>query len=152
MAKQRRRAAPARVVPRRTRGGLGPFGRRGEKAEGADLTDIGCPDCRGVLAVEERSSGQLAFFCRVGHAYSGQSLVVAKEDQLENALWSAVETYEEVAMLGREMAQRLRRAGTRAGRSTHEERARRATRNAATLRGLIGRDRPALLRDDGGPA
>jgi two-component system, chemotaxis family, protein-glutamate methylesterase/glutaminase len=151
MGQRRKPSAPARAggVPRRTRGGLAPFGRKGASGEGTDLTDLGCPDCRGVLAVEERSPGQLSFVCRVGHAYAGETLVTAKEDQVENALWSAVECYEEVALLGNEMAAKLRGVGARGLAIDHQRRARRAISRAAELRRLISRDRPAMLPDEG---
>ncbi len=65
-----------------------------------ELTDLGCPDCRGVLAVrEEGRQGHLAFACSIGHAYSGESLISSKEEQIEDTLWSAVEVYQEIALL-----------------------------------------------------
>ena len=58
------------------------------------LTELGCPDCRGVLSVTiGPETGRLAFACRVGHRFSEHSLVSIKEDQLEDALWTAVELY-----------------------------------------------------------
>jgi two-component system, chemotaxis family, protein-glutamate methylesterase/glutaminase len=63
-------------------------------------TFMGCPDCSGVLSqVKDGDGPHLHFICRVGHAYSLHSLVQAKEEQLEHALWSAISLLEHVAMI-----------------------------------------------------
>ena len=119
-----------------------PFGRSGD-AQG-DLTDIGCPDCRGVLAVrEDVKRRHLAFSCRVGHAYSGESLIAAKEDQLEESLWSAVEVYEEIAQLHGEMAARARADGLTSVAAAYQRRSRRALALKTVLRKVLIRDAPA---------
>src|SRR5688572_5852439 len=87
------------------------FGRDRDSAPGG-LTDLGCPDCRGVLAVQEiGDGGHLSFECRVGHAFSSESLVAAKEEQLETALWTVVELFEEMNMLHNDLAARARDSG-----------------------------------------
>lgn len=48
-----------------------------------------CPDCIGVLKVEMSDGGRRGYICQVGHRYSTRSLLVAKEKELEKALWSA---------------------------------------------------------------
>jgi two-component system chemotaxis response regulator CheB len=53
-----------------------------------------CPDCGGVLW--EIDDGQsVRFRCRVGHAFSPDSLLAAQNDVMEQALWSALKTLEE---------------------------------------------------------
>lgn len=105
---------------------------------------MGCPDCRGVLAVrEEGRRGHLAFSCRVGHAYSGESLIRCKEEQLEDTLWSAVEVYEETALLHSEMSARARADGVREIADAYQARAQRASALVADLRQIIARDAPA---------
>lgn len=69
-----------------------------------------CPDCGGVLWQLEE--GDLTRYrCRVGHAYSPESLVEAQEDHIEEALWTAVKTLEESAQLARRLAAAERQRG-----------------------------------------
>ena len=69
-----------------------------------------CPDCGGVLwEIEE---GEYARFrCRVGHAFSPETMLGAQDDILEEALWSAVKTLEESARLSRRLAVAERQRG-----------------------------------------
>src|SRR5688572_9433807 len=63
------------------------FGR--QEVPGRRLTDLGCPDCPGVLAAHtEGRKGHLTFVCRVGHVFAADTLIEAKEEALELALWN----------------------------------------------------------------
>src|SRR5437660_3614276 len=53
-----------------------------------------CPECGGVLW-ELRDQDLLRFRCRVGHAFSVESVEAAQVEQLEDALWTALKTLEE---------------------------------------------------------
>jgi two-component system chemotaxis response regulator CheB len=58
-------------------------------ADDWDATMISCPACAGVLAqVREDSSDR--FVCSVGHRFSYESLLEAKEDELETTMWSSM--------------------------------------------------------------
>jgi two-component system chemotaxis response regulator CheB len=62
-----------------------------------------CPDCHGVLwEIEE--SDLVRYRCRVGHAFSPESMAGALDEALETALWSALKTLEESARLSKRLA------------------------------------------------
>jgi hypothetical protein len=63
------------------------------------LTRVTCPDCSGALTVSAEGRQFVHFACRVGHVYSVKDVLAAKEEQLENRVWSAVVACEEVAGL-----------------------------------------------------
>jgi two-component system chemotaxis response regulator CheB len=137
VAKKKQRVGPVRA-----------FGRDGDSAPG-ELSELGCPDCTGVLAVRALGDGgHLAFQCRVGHAYSAESLIEGKEEQLESALWIAIELSEEVAVLHTELALRAQRSGRRDTATRYVARAGRARRAAKAIREVIGHDGPAVQGSD----
>src|SRR5688500_12337193 len=122
MGERKHSAEPSTSRSRERPRAVLPFGREieGESAPG-DLTDFGCPDCRGVLAVQELGkTGHLSFACRVGHTFSGESLSRVKEEQLEYSLWTAVEVFEEIVLLHRELASRERALGAGSHAEAHE--------------------------------
>ncbi len=96
-----------------------------------------CPDCHGVLW-EVQEDDLLRFRCRVGHAFSPESLLASQSDALEDALWTALRALEESAAL----ADRL---GERAGERGHGLAATRFVQQAADARGRAGVIREALL-------
>ncbi len=61
------------------------------------LTGISCPDCYGVLTVRLERRGHLRLTCRIGHAFTLKELLAAKEDAVEDALWTTVVRLEELA-------------------------------------------------------
>lgn len=104
-----------------------------------------CPDCNG--ATFELTEGLvLRFRCRVGHAWSPDSLLMERVEEMEGALWAAIRSLEEKAALHRQLADRA--AGSRAlsaRRGYHEGRAKEADSSAALLRDLLRRP---LIADD----
>jgi two-component system chemotaxis response regulator CheB len=115
-----------------------PLGRTTTE-DGGKLTDLGCPDCSGVLSFR-RVSGQLSLTCTVGHAFSGESLVDAKEEGLEHMLWGAVETYLELIVIHRELASQARAEGTEVLAGEREARVARAEEYLEQLRGISAND------------
>ncbi len=57
-----------------------------------------CPQCQGALW-ELREGKLFRYRCRVGHAFTAETLEQAQTEQLEHALWSAVRALEEKASL-----------------------------------------------------
>ncbi|ORV92374.1 protein-glutamate methylesterase [Mycobacterium interjectum] len=59
-----------------------------------------CPDCNGSLvSISERH-----FRCQVGHAWTADALLGARDSEVDGALWVAVRSLQEKARLGRKMA------------------------------------------------
>jgi two-component system chemotaxis response regulator CheB len=59
-----------------------------------------CPDCNGSLV----SISQANFRCQVGHAWTAEALLGARDAELEGAMWIAVRSLQEKARLARDMA------------------------------------------------
>jgi two-component system, chemotaxis family, protein-glutamate methylesterase/glutaminase len=75
---------------------------RGDERPGQPSA-FSCPDCGGVLW--EIDDGEFTRFrCRVGHAYSPETMLAAQGDVLEEALWTAMKTLEESARLSKRLA------------------------------------------------
>lgn len=64
-----------------------------------------CPQCSGPMWCIETGK-LLRFHCRIGHAFSGQSLLVEKTLALESALWSAVNGLKDKASIAGKLSQR----------------------------------------------
>jgi two-component system chemotaxis response regulator CheB len=124
---------------RRGRGGRpSPLGKT-TTDDGGALTDLGCPDCTGVLAFR-RMEGQLSFTCSVGHAFSVDSLIEAKEQELETALWGGVELYLELAVIHRELSRQARADGDEAVARAGDDRVAKAEEFSERLRQVLAGD------------
>jgi two-component system chemotaxis response regulator CheB len=61
-----------------------------------------CPDCNGSLTKIAMDN----FRCHVGHAWSPDSLLVARDDEVQNALWIALRSLQEKSKLARQLAEK----------------------------------------------
>ncbi|BDY26804.1 chemotaxis protein CheB [Mycolicibacterium mageritense] len=61
-----------------------------------------CPDCNGSLA----AVGEGNFRCRVGHAWTAEALLHARDKEIEGALWVALRSLQEKAKLSRRLAEK----------------------------------------------
>ncbi|GAB1811659.1 chemotaxis protein CheB [Mycobacterium sp. MUNTM1] len=59
-----------------------------------------CPDCNGSLVSISKGN----FRCQVGHAWTAEALLGARDTELEGAMWIAVRSLQEKARLARDMA------------------------------------------------
>ncbi|SDW55488.1 two-component system, chemotaxis family, response regulator CheB [Amycolatopsis xylanica] len=66
-----------------------------------DMSGYTCPDCQGALI--EIAPDANHYRCRVGHAWSAESLLAAQVDELERALWTALRSLDEKTGLARRM-------------------------------------------------
>jgi two-component system chemotaxis response regulator CheB len=101
---------------------------------------FGCPDCGGALW--ELSDGELVRFrCRVGHAWTANSLLAEQAEGVESALWTAFRALEERAALCHRIAERMRRRGSHPTEHRFVEQAQEAKRRAAILREVLMSDK-----------
>jgi two-component system chemotaxis response regulator CheB len=100
-----------------------------------------CPECGGTLW-ELHDGDLLRFRCRVGHAWSVDTLLAEQADGLETALWTALRALEEQAALARRMADRARDRGQHASAGVFDSQVREATGHAELIRRVLLNRRP----------
>ncbi len=101
-----------------------------------DPAGFGCPDCAGALfQVEE--GGLRRYRCRVGHAWSPESLLTQQTIAMEGALWMALRTLQEKAALNHDMASRAHEDGHALTAGRFESSAGETLRAAELVRRLI---------------
>jgi two-component system chemotaxis response regulator CheB len=100
-----------------------------------------CPDCGGALW--ELREGQLVRYqCHVGHAFSGDGLVLAQSDGLEAALWTALRALEESSALRRRMAAHARERKMTLIADAYEAHAQESEMRAKAVRRILVSDAP----------
>ncbi|PYQ29122.1 MAG: chemotaxis protein CheB [Acidobacteria bacterium] len=99
-----------------------------------------CPDCGGVLW--EIADGEYTRYrCRVGHAFSPETMLGAQSEVLEEALWTAAKTLEESARLSHRLAKTERTRG-------HDWLAKRFEEKEREARDRVEVIRRSLLKSD----
>ena len=121
-----------------------------EAAPEPQLAGLSCPDCCGSLSVKrEGKRSDLVFECRIGHTYSVEELLIAKEERLHARLWVAYTALQELAALDDDLAGR---EADDDGRRRYRERGEAAKTLAVRLRRLIEDNTPVTLPADGEPS
>lgn len=110
-------------------------------AQLGELSAQSCPECGGPLW-EQEAAGTSQFRCRVGHAYTVQSLISAEEERLEASLWAAVRLFDQRANLLTTLAEKDRQAQHTRMMKHHEDLAREAREHATLLRKVITTEAP----------
>jgi two-component system chemotaxis response regulator CheB len=101
-----------------------------------DPSGFGCPDCSGALfRIEEGTL--VRYRCRVGHAWSSESLLARQAVELEGALWMALRSLEEKAALSADLAGRAERSGHARTAVRFHDNTQEAVRAAELVRQLI---------------
>ncbi|MEO8287823.1 MAG: chemotaxis protein CheB [Chloroflexota bacterium] len=95
-----------------------------------------CPECHGTLW-EMHDGNLLRFRCRVGHAYTADSMLAEHNESLEGALWAALRALEESASLSLRMAERARDQNHRHVVERFMAKANEAQANAELVRKLL---------------
>jgi two-component system, chemotaxis family, protein-glutamate methylesterase/glutaminase len=111
-----------------------------------ELSAFSCPDCSGPL-YEIRDGDLLRFRCRVGHAYTADSMLDEKAEVLENALYTALNTLEESAAMCDRLAKRSRKYQREYVAARFEKRAREVRQQAAVIRRILTKELPEAPPD-----
>lgn len=99
-------------------------------------TEFSCPDCAGVLKLERDGTQHRDYQCQVGHRFSTKSLLIAKEKEVERALWSAAVLLEHIELVYGRLMEELKGVESKERRRL-EQRIREARRQKAVVIGLI---------------
>jgi two-component system chemotaxis response regulator CheB len=78
-----------------------------------ELSPFTCPECKGTLW-EVHDGSILRYRCHVGHAYTAEATLAARDAEIDKMLERLLRSHQERAMLSRRMAQEER------GRQRHE--------------------------------
>ena len=107
-----------------------------ERDHPGEPSPYSCPECGGVLW-ELRDGELIRFRCRVGHAYTTETLTTEQALTVEHALWSALRALEEQAAVRRRMAERATLHGKTIIAERYQRRARELDAQAEQVRGLV---------------
>lgn len=80
------------------------------------------------------------FRCRVGHAFSADSMWTNQSEALESALWTALRSLEENAALARQFAEKARNRNHTGVATRFDEKAHDLDKHAAVIREILMKD------------
>ena len=104
---------------------------------------LGCPECSGGMNAVQTGNA-LHYVCHAGHSYAPQTLLAARTEGIEAALWTALSALQEKAVVLRELARRADQTGDREEHDRHHAAAAQADHSVALLRDqLLTNDAPS---------
>jgi two-component system, chemotaxis family, protein-glutamate methylesterase/glutaminase len=107
-----------------------------EDAQPGELAPFSCPDCGGTLW--ENQQGEIVHYrCRIGHAYTAQSLIAKHSEAVERAMWSAYRALEERSAMLRRTARRMNERGHAEPAARFERQAEVVERQGLELKSLL---------------
>lgn len=109
-------------------------------------SEFSCPECGGVLH-EINDENMIRFRCRVGHAFSPESMLAEQSEALEVALWTALNTLEESVSLSRRMARRSEQSGQTWLAQRFHDKAHEADQRAAVIRQVLLKDETPISEE-----
>jgi two-component system chemotaxis response regulator CheB len=107
-----------------------------EVAQPGELVAFSCPECGGTLW-ETVTGGTTSYRCRVGHAYTLNSLIARHSETVERALWTAYRALEEQAAMSNRVSRRLAERGRAESSERFERRAELAAAQAEGLKEVL---------------
>jgi two-component system, chemotaxis family, protein-glutamate methylesterase/glutaminase len=107
-----------------------------EDAQAGEVAPFSCPDCGGTLW-ETVTDGVPSYRCRVGHAFTANTLAARHSDTVERAFWTAYRALEEQAAMSRRLARRLADRGRHESAERFSRRAEVSARHARELKTLL---------------
>jgi two-component system chemotaxis response regulator CheB len=112
---------------------------------------IACPECNGGI-FELNIDGVPHYRCRVGHAYSADSLYLEQRASLETALWTALRALEESAELAHRLVSRSTQRGNLRAADSFRHNADVYTERAELIRGVLRNGLPLVGESEQPPA
>lgn len=100
-------------------------------------TGLSCPYCHGTMMELDGAPGP-RYRCRVGHAWSSDSLLAAQNDAVDAALWAALRALEEQSALSEKLAALRGPKNSAEVVEQHKRRVDHAERASVQIRQLLG--------------
>jgi two-component system, chemotaxis family, protein-glutamate methylesterase/glutaminase len=102
-----------------------------------------CPECSGVLW-EIQDGDLVRYRCRVGHAFSPDSMQQGQMEEIESALWLAVKTLQESITLSKKLMERASQRSLTSVAAHWEERIKTAEEKIEVLRRILMMSEPKV--------
>lgn len=108
------------------------------------LVPYSCPECNGPLWQIDTDKVR-RYRCHMGHGFTAKALAASQDAALEQALWEAMRTLEERAMLCHSMAGDEENRGRPSASKTYRQQAEESSSHAEVIRELLLQDKPLNL-------